>query len=57
MQSLRKIFSRISDVSGARFNRYYGDVVKAGVGYPTADEARRDMVNREQSLNRFTWVR
>ncbi|CAA9553234.1 MAG: hypothetical protein AVDCRST_MAG59-1940 [uncultured Thermomicrobiales bacterium] len=43
--------------AGTRFSRYYGDVARAGVGYPTADEARRDMVRHDRVVNRYSWVR
>lgn len=57
MTRLRNLLHRIGGGSGARFDRYYGDVVRAGVGYPTADEARRDMVQLDRTVNRYGWVR
>ena len=39
--------------TGSRFDRYYGDVVRAGAGYPTADEARRDLAGQDRALNRY----
>lgn len=54
---LRNLLHRMSGVSGARFERYYGDVARAGVGYPTADEARKDMLQLDRTLNRYGWVR
>lgn len=56
MTLLRTLFGRVSGGSG-RFDRYYGDVARAGVGYPTADEARKDMLRLDRSVNRFGWVR
>jgi hypothetical protein len=49
---LRRLFK-----GNDRFERYYGDVIRAGAGYPTADEARRDMIRYHQSMGQHTWVR
>jgi hypothetical protein len=57
MHLLRNLLHRVSTGSSARFDRYYGDVARAGVGYPTADEARRDMLQLDRTVNRFSWVR
>ena len=57
MKLLRDLFHRMSGGSSARFERYYGDVARAGVGYPTADEARKDMLLLDRSVNRYNWVR
>ena len=43
--------------TGSRFDRYYGEVIRAGAGYPTADEARRDLAGQDQVLTRFGLVR
>ena len=43
MTMLRNLFHRVGGGTNARFERYYGDVARPGVGYPTADEARKDM--------------
>jgi len=54
LQILRKTFRP----SPARFDRYYTAVIRQGTGYPTADEARRDMRAREQAANpTFGWMR
>jgi hypothetical protein len=42
MNLLRTLISRAT-AGGSRFDRYYGEVARTGVGYPTADEARRDL--------------
>jgi hypothetical protein len=55
MTMLRNLFNRMSGT--ARFDRYYGDVVRPGVGYPTADEARKDMRQLDRMVNRYSWVR
>lgn len=57
MKSLWNVWSRVHGASRTRFSRYYGDVAKEGVGYPTADEARRDMVRHDRVVNRYSWVR
>ncbi len=57
MKTLRNLFNRMGGGSSARFDRYYGDVARAGVGYPTADEARKDMRQLDRAVNRYGWVR
>ena len=57
MTLLRNLLQRVSGNGSARFERYYGDVARAGVGYPTADEARRDMRQLDRAVNRYSWVR
>jgi hypothetical protein len=57
MKTLRNLLSRMGGGSSGRFDRYYGDVARAGVGYPTADEARKDMQQMQRSVNRYCWVR
>ena len=59
MKSLRNLWTRtrMNSAGGSRFSRYYGDVAKSGAGYPTADEARRDMVRHDRVVNRYSWVR
>ena len=34
--------------SSNRFENYYGRIVASGEGYPTADEARQDVRNRDR---------
>jgi hypothetical protein len=57
MTKLRNLFHRVGGGPNARFERYYGDVARAGVGYPTADEARKDMQQLYRSVSRYGWVR
>lgn len=45
MQMLRNLITRATRASGNRFDRYYAGVAHSGPGYPTADEARRDIRN------------
>jgi len=57
MKTLWSKWTRSHGAGGSRFSRYYGEVAKAGAGYPTADEARRDMVRHDRVVNRYSWVR
>jgi hypothetical protein len=57
MKLLRNLFNRMGGGSSARFDRYYSDVARPGVGYPTADEARKDMRQLDRAINRYGWVR
>ncbi|HEV2528860.1 MAG TPA: hypothetical protein VGT61_10475 [Thermomicrobiales bacterium] len=45
MRTLRNLIGRTQRSTGTRFTRYYGGILRDGVGYPTADEARRDLRN------------
>ena len=55
MKLFRNIFSPFG--SSNRFDRYYGNLVRSGEGYPTADEAKRDL--RYQDVNKalIGWMR
>ncbi len=57
MKLLRTFFDRANWGSSSRFQRYYGDLVQSGAGYPTADEARRDFRQFEKTTDRLTWGR
>ena len=57
MNMLRNLLNRVGGGQSARFDRYYGDVARAGVGYPTADEARKDMQQLHRTVSRYGWVR
>lgn len=61
MKTLRRLFNRAhrpARVSGvSNFDRYYGRVVGQGEGYPTADEARRDMISQRDLTIPFGWPR
>lgn len=57
MKTFRKLFSRSNRVASSRFDRYYGEVIRSGVGYPTADEARRDMQRHAGSTQPYGWFR
>jgi hypothetical protein len=41
----------------ARFDRYYSGVIGSGSGYPTADEARRDLRNYDRTVGYGIWSR
>ena len=41
--------------SGTRFDVSYRNVVGQGTGYPTADEARRDVALRERQVQSSTF--
>ena len=57
MNGLRTFLASLR-FSGDRFDLYYGKVIAAGPGYPTADEARRDVAQvRQTQLNTQTVVR
>ncbi len=55
MNFFRKLFGRNTSRRNGRFQNYYGHVLRTGVGYPTADEARRDMATYERSNHPFGW--
>ena len=55
MKSLRRLFSRSPRPGMSRFDRYYSEIVRSGSGYPTADEARRDLVNYDRTSMPFGW--
>lgn len=56
MNVIRKIFTRPNRAGGSRFDRYYGGVIRSGSGYPTADEARRDLTAYDRSSHPFGWT-
>ena len=57
MKSLRSFFTRPRSGGSTRFDRYYGIVIRQGVGYPTADEARRDLVRYDSANQPYGWMR
>jgi len=52
MTTLRRLFglNRAQANRSATFESYYFGLLREGSGYPTADEARRDLRNREQTV-------
>ncbi|CAA9541173.1 MAG: hypothetical protein AVDCRST_MAG49-863 [uncultured Thermomicrobiales bacterium] len=57
MKTLRHLFARTNRPSGSRFDRYYAEVARSGAGYPTADEARRDLQRYDRSSQAYGWFR
>ena len=60
MKTLRMFLAPLSPfrASSGRFDRYYGGILRAGAGYPTADEARSDMRRRDRTGTEFIgWLR
>lgn len=55
MNLIRRIFGRPSRRTGSRFNHYYSGVLRSGTGYPTADEARRDLSAYDRTTLPFGW--
>ena len=49
MNNLRSFLASLRFSSNS-FDVYYANLVAQGVGYPTADEARKDRARREQAL-------
>lgn len=57
MKAFRQFLNQLGK-SSARFDRYYGGVIRDGSGYPTADEARKDMRRHDQmNANVMGWLR
>lgn len=56
MQNLMRRFGVFMG-GGSRFDRYYGGLIGDGAGYPTADEARRDLRNLDMARDAVTWQR
>ncbi len=52
MTTLRRLFSRNRPGlrRTTRFDSYYGNLLREGSGYPTADEARRDLRGQERGV-------
>ena len=43
--------------TNSRFDRYYSGVLGSGSGYPTADEARRDLRSYDDATGYAFWSR
>ncbi len=43
--------------TSSRFDRYYLGVLQSGSGYPTADEARKDLKQADNLINIYGWPR
>ena len=57
MNVIRRILTRTNRGGGTCFDRYYGGVIRSGSGYPTADEARRDLTTYDRNSVPFGWPR
>jgi hypothetical protein len=59
MNAVRRFLTRGSRVTGGstRFNRYYSGVLRSGSGYPTADEARKDLRSYDRTISSHGWPR
>ncbi|HEV2065712.1 MAG TPA: hypothetical protein VGR08_02665 [Thermomicrobiales bacterium] len=59
MNAVRRFLSRNTrNQSGSsRFDRYYSGVLRSGSGYPTADEARKDLRSYDQTRSTYGWPR
>lgn len=56
MNLIRRIFTRTNNSIGSRrFERYYGRIAQSGSGFPTADEARRDLQSYDRTTLPFGW--
>jgi len=49
--------NRSARSGSSRFDRYYSGVLKSGSGYPTADEARKDLQTYDRSTSTYGWPR
>jgi hypothetical protein len=52
---IKSIFNPFMETG--RFNRYYGNLIQSGSGYPTADEAKQDLRRQELSKSLIGWMR
>jgi len=59
MNALFRFLNRNRPVrsTSSRFDRYYSGVLKSGSGYPTADEARKDLRSYDRSTSTYGWPR
>lgn len=56
---MKTLLNRINPFhrGGSRFDRYYAGVVGKGSGYPTADEARKDLRVINKQWEYAHWMR
>ncbi len=57
MNIIRRLFAQRESVTTRRFNAYYASLVKQGSGYPTADEARKDLISFDKTVSFYGWPR
>ena len=57
MKVFRTLLQPLRGMNG-RFDRYYAGVLRPGSGYPTADEARKDIARRTETQRIYEgWLR
>ena len=60
MNTIKRIFQNGTKQvrsTSSRFDRYYLGVLQSGSGYPTADEARKDLKEADRMINIYGWPR
>lgn len=57
MKLLRNLLTRANGAPASRFDRYYGRILRPGAGYPTADEARRDLTRTHTTHSVYPGLR
>ncbi|HEU0164057.1 MAG TPA: hypothetical protein VFQ54_03375 [Thermomicrobiales bacterium] len=58
MSTLRRILSHANFLNNnSRFERYYSGVLQSGQGFPTADEARKDLNQYDRAYMPYGWPR
>ncbi|HEV2528861.1 MAG TPA: hypothetical protein VGT61_10480 [Thermomicrobiales bacterium] len=57
MKTFLSFFDFATRGTGNRFDRYYAGIAKSGVGYPTADEARKDLRNYQNAQHNGWTIR
>lgn len=55
MKTLRHLLGFTSRLTNDRFESYYTHVARSGAGFPTADEARKDLRNAQPRF--YGWTR
>jgi len=55
---MKQFFAKLNPfrASDSRFGRYYAGVIGQGSGYPTADEARRDLRTFDLARSDARWM-
>jgi hypothetical protein len=60
MNTIKRFFrhgSKHVRSTSSRFDRYYLGVLQSGSGYPTADEARKDLKDADRLITVYGWPR
>lgn len=56
--NVKSIKNLLFGKTNGRFDRYYAGVLRQGAGYPTADEARKDMRTQDKAAANYVgWLR